>query len=127
MVFSGLRGSTNLKEGVWELRVHLGRDTTTVKRKQRSQTFGGPAQAADQALRYFVDQWAPSRSDGVGAMPFSQIKTTKSSREVTELDDLAHDPVQGLGDSLPATRRHGRAELVRRPARQPELSDPAAA
>jgi integrase len=56
-----------LKEGVWELRVDLGTDPITGKRKQLSRTFRGPARAADQALRDLVDQQAPSRSDGVGA------------------------------------------------------------
>lgn len=63
-----MRGSKRkLKEGVWELRVDLGADPITGKRKQLSRTFRGPARAADQALRDLVDQQAPSRSDGVGA------------------------------------------------------------
>jgi integrase len=68
-----VRGSKRkLKEGVWELRVDLGADPITGKRKQLSRTFRGPARAADQALRDLVDQQAPSRSDGVGAT-FSQL------------------------------------------------------
>ena len=68
-----MRGSKRkLKEGVWELRVDLGRDPITGKRKQVSRTFRGPARAADQALRDLVDQQAPSRSDGVGAT-FGQL------------------------------------------------------
>jgi integrase len=63
-----VRGSKRkLKEGVWELRVDLGTDPITGKRKQLSRTFRGPARAADQALRDLVDQQAPNRSDGVGA------------------------------------------------------------
>ncbi len=63
-----MRGSKRkLKDGVWELRVDLGTDPITGKRKQLSRTFRGPARAADQALRDLVDQQAPSRSDGVGA------------------------------------------------------------
>jgi integrase len=68
-----VRGSKRkLKEGVWELRVDLGTDPITGKRKQLSRTFRGPARAADQALRDLVDQQAPSRSDGVGAT-FGQL------------------------------------------------------
>jgi integrase len=61
-----------LKDGVWELRVDLGTDPVSGKRKQLSRTFRGPARAADQALRDLVDQLAPSRSDGVGAT-FGQL------------------------------------------------------
>ncbi len=60
------------EEPVWELRVDLGTDPITGKRKQLSRTFHGPARAADQALRDLVDQQAPSRSDGVGAT-FGQL------------------------------------------------------
>jgi integrase len=68
-----VRGSKRkLKDGVWELRVDLGTDPVTGKRKQSSRTFHGPARAADQALRDLVDQQAPSRSDGVGAT-FGQL------------------------------------------------------
>lgn len=68
-----MRGSKRkLKDGVWELRVDLGTDPITGKRKQLSRTFHGPARAADQALRDLVDEQAPSRSDGVGAT-FGQL------------------------------------------------------
>jgi integrase len=68
-----VRGSKRkLKDGVWELRVDLGTDPVSGKRKQLSRTFRGPARAADQALRDLVDQLAPSRSDGVGAT-FGQL------------------------------------------------------
>jgi integrase len=68
-----VRGSKRkLKDGVWELRVDLGTDPITGKRKQLSRTFHGPARAADQALRDLVDEQAPSRSDGVGAT-FGQL------------------------------------------------------
>lgn len=71
--FLYVRGSKRkLKDGVWELRVDLGRDPITGRRKQLSRTFRGQARAADQALRDLVDQQAPSRSDGVGAT-FGQL------------------------------------------------------
>jgi hypothetical protein len=57
---------------VWELRVDVGTDPITGKRRQMSRTFHGLASAADQALRDLVDQQAPSRSDGVGAT-FGQL------------------------------------------------------
>jgi hypothetical protein len=67
------RGSKRkLRGGVWELRVDLGVDPITGKRKQFSETFHGPARAADQRLRDLIDQQAPSRSDGVG-VTFGQL------------------------------------------------------
>lgn len=95
-----------------------------MKRKQRSQTFSGPVQGADQAPRCLLDQQAPSRSNGVGAIPFTQSETTRSSKELTELDDLVHGRVQTLGANLQATRGDGVANCPRGPARQPEPSDP---
>jgi integrase len=68
-----VRGSKRkLKDGVWELRIDLGADPITGKRKQLSRTFHGPARAADQLLRDLVDEQAPSRSGGVGAT-FGQL------------------------------------------------------
>jgi hypothetical protein len=64
--FSVLGSKRKLKAGVWELRGELGVDPITGKRKQFSETFHGPARAADQRLRDLIDQQAPSRSDGVG-------------------------------------------------------------
>ena len=61
-----------LKPGVWELRGERGADPITGKRKQFSETFHGPARAADQRLRDLIDREAPSRSDGVGGT-FGQL------------------------------------------------------
>jgi hypothetical protein len=59
-----LRGSKReIKRGVWELRVSLGKDPVTDKYKVRSKTFHGSARAADEALRDLTDQQAPSCSD----------------------------------------------------------------
>jgi integrase len=73
-VYRGIvRGSKRkIKDGVWELRVSLGKDPLTGKWKQLSKTFHGPARAADDALRDLIDQQAPSRTDGVGAT-FGQL------------------------------------------------------
>jgi integrase len=63
-----VRGSKReIKRGVWELRVSLGKDPVTDKYKVRSKTFHGSARAADEALRDLIDQQAPSRSDWIGA------------------------------------------------------------
>jgi len=68
-----VRGSKReIKRGVWELRVSLGKDPVTDKYKVRSKTFHGSARAADEALRDLIDQQAPSRSDGIGAT-FGQL------------------------------------------------------
>lgn len=56
------------RDGVWELRVYVGRDPETGKPCQLSKTFYGNARAADEALRDLVDRYgAGSRSDGLGA------------------------------------------------------------
>ena len=72
------------EEGVWELRVDLGTDPITGKRKQLSRTFRGPARAADAALRDLVDQQAPSRSDWVGAT-FGRLLDEWLSPEIPQI------------------------------------------
>lgn len=68
-----MRGSKReLRPGVWELRVSLGKDPATGKWKQLSKTFRGGSRAADAALRDLVDERVPARSDGVGAT-FGQL------------------------------------------------------
>jgi hypothetical protein len=52
-----------LRAGVWELRGELGVDPITGKREQFSETFHGPAWAADERLRDLIDQRVPARSD----------------------------------------------------------------
>jgi integrase len=54
-------------EGVWEVRVYIGRDAVTGKPKQVSKTIHGGSRAADAALRDLIENQAPSRVDGVGA------------------------------------------------------------
>ncbi|HXY43349.1 MAG TPA: hypothetical protein VEH29_04115, partial [Acidimicrobiales bacterium] len=62
-----MRGSKRqIRDGVWELRVHLGYDPVTGKRHQVSKTFHGGARAAEAALRDLVDRNAPGRTDGMG-------------------------------------------------------------
>ena len=65
---ASVRGSKReIKRGVWELRVSLGKDPVTEKYKVLSKTFHGSARAADEALRDLVDQQGSGRADGVGA------------------------------------------------------------
>jgi hypothetical protein len=54
---SSVRASRWERRGLGlELRVDLATDRTTVKRMQRSRTFGGSVRAADRAPRCLVDQ-----------------------------------------------------------------------
>jgi len=54
------------KEGVWELRVHVGRDPEAGNPRQISRTFHGGARAADDALRDLVERYREGRPDGFG-------------------------------------------------------------
>lgn len=58
--------------GVWEIRVYVGRDPISGKKKQISRTVHGPAKVADAALRDLVESLAPGRADGLG-VTFSQL------------------------------------------------------
>lgn len=60
------------RDGVWEIRVYVGRDPITGKPKQVSKTVHGGVREADAALRDLIDKQAPSRDDGVGAT-FGQL------------------------------------------------------
>ncbi len=63
-----VRGSKReIKRGVWELRVSLGKDPISGKYKVLSKTFHGSARAADAALRDLVDENGTNRADGTGA------------------------------------------------------------
>ena len=55
------------RDGVWEVRVYIGRDPITGKPRQVSKTVRGGARDADDALRDLIEKQAPSRTDGVGA------------------------------------------------------------
>jgi integrase len=54
------------REGVWELRVYVGRDPVTGKDRQVSRTFHGGSREADQALRELVEKYGGSPADGFG-------------------------------------------------------------
>jgi integrase len=75
------------REGVWELRVYVGRDPATGKHRQVSKTFYGGARAAEDALRELIDKQAPSRSDGLGAS-FGQLLDAW----LDECERLDHSP-----------------------------------
>ena len=54
------------RDGVWELRVYVGRDPVTGKDRQVSRTFHGGSREADQALRELVEKYGGSPADGFG-------------------------------------------------------------
>ena len=58
--------------GVWEVRVYVGRDPVSGKKRQISRTVHGPAKAADAVLRDLIGSLAPGRADGLG-VTFSQL------------------------------------------------------
>jgi len=60
-----------LREGVWELRLTLGKDPIADKYRRVSKTFHGSARAADSALRDLIEEQAPD-TDGAGAV-FGQL------------------------------------------------------
>lgn len=63
-----MRGTKRKRQnGVWELRVYVGRDPVTGNPRQISKTFHGGSRAADEALRDLVDKHGEGRPDGVGA------------------------------------------------------------
>jgi integrase len=59
-------------EGVWELRVYLGRDPETGSPRQISKTFRGGSREADSALRDLVHKYGEGSPDGFGAT-FGQL------------------------------------------------------
>jgi len=67
-----MRGSKRkLRDGVWELRLSLGRDPVTGSYRRLSKTFHGSARQADEALRNLIDELAPNR-EAVGSS-FGQL------------------------------------------------------
>jgi hypothetical protein len=59
-------------EGVWELRVYLGRDPEMGNPRQISRSFRGSSRDADAPLRDLVDKYGEGRPDGFGAT-FGQL------------------------------------------------------
>jgi integrase len=95
---AGVRGSKReIKRGVWELRVSLGKDPITETYRVLSKRFHGNARAADEALRELVEQRAQSRVDG-GSATFGQLL----DRWLEECDRL---------DLSPTTMRTYRAQI----------------
>jgi integrase len=60
------------KDGVWEVRVYLGRDPVTGNPRQLSKTVRGSARDADDVLRDLIAKHGGASSDGVGAT-FGQL------------------------------------------------------
>jgi len=87
------------REGVWELRVYVGRDPGTGTPRQISKTFYGGSRGADDALRALIQDQAPSRTDGLGVT-------------VGQLFDKWLEECERL-DLSPTTLRTYRAQLNR--------------
>lgn len=99
-----MRGTKRRKrDGVWELRVYLGRDAEN-RPLQMSKTFHGSARDADEMLRELVAQHGGGSKDGVGAT-FGQLL------------DLWLEECKRL-DRSPTTIRNYKAQIERtiRPA-----------
>ena len=60
------------REGVWELRVYVGKDPETGNPRQISRTFHVGSRAADDALRDLVERYNEGSPDGFGNT-FSQL------------------------------------------------------
>ncbi len=92
------------REGVWELRVYVGRDPGTGNPKQVSKTFHGSAREADEALRDMIEQQVTGRSDGARATVGQLLDAWLSECERMDLS--------------PTTMRSYRAQIERtiRPA-----------
>ncbi|MBF6555122.1 MAG: site-specific integrase [Acidimicrobiales bacterium] len=83
-----MRGTKRkLREGVWELRVYVGRDPASGNPRQISKTFHGGSRAADDALRDLVAKHSEGRQDGLG-VTFGQLL----DRWLTECERLDHSP-----------------------------------
>ena len=68
-----VRGTKRKKrDGVWEVRVYLGRDPVTRSTRELSRTVHGTARDADAVLRDLVAKHGGAASDGVGAT-FGQL------------------------------------------------------
>ncbi len=87
------------REGVWELRVYVGRDPGSGTPRQISKTFYGGSRGADDALRDMIQDQAPSRTDGLGVT-------------VGQLFDKWLEECERL-DLSPTTLRTYRAQLNR--------------
>ncbi len=85
------------RDGVWELRVYVGRDPLTGNPRQISRTFHGGSRAADDALRGLVERYGDDNPDGFGTT-FGQLL----DRWLEECDRL---------DLSPTTMRTYRAQI----------------
>jgi hypothetical protein len=94
-----------LRQGVWELRLSLGRDPTTGKYKQLSRTFHGDAAGADEALRALAESEVrkirDTGTDGVGEGPGDAAVVESASAGATSEERDEADAVRRLLDALP--------------------------
>jgi len=105
------------KDGVWELRVYVGRDPETGHPRQVSRTFHGGSRAADDALRDLVEKFGEGRADGLGAT-FGQL--LDKWLEESERLDLSPTTLRTYRAQIEQTIRPalGKVELSRLTAKQ---------
>ena len=105
------------KDGVWELRVYVGRDPETGNPRQISRTFHGGARAADDALRDLVERYREGRPDGIGNT-FTQL-LDRWLKECERLD-LSPTTMRTYRAQIEQTIRPalGKVELSRLTAKQ---------
>ena len=95
-----------LRKGVWELRLTMGKDLVT-ESTGVSKTFHGTAREADKALRQLIDEQAPAE-DGAGAS-FGQL--LDQWLEECERLDLSPTTLRNYESSV---RTSIRPQLIRR-------------
>jgi integrase len=105
------------REGVWELRVYVGKDPETGNPRQISRTFHGGSRAADDALRDLVERYNEGSPDGFGNT-FGQL-LDRWLRESERLD-LSPTTMRTYRAQIDKTIRPalGKVELSRITAKQ---------
>ena len=105
------------REGVWELRVYVGKDPETGNPRQISRRFHGGSRAADDALRDLVEKYNEGSPDGFGNT-FSQLldRWLKESERM----DLSPTTMRTYRAQIEKTIRPalGKVELSRITAKQ---------
>jgi hypothetical protein len=108
-----------LREGVWELRIALGRDPASGKYRRLSKTFRGSAREADVALRSLIQEQAPS-VDGLGAT-FGQL--VDQWLEECERLDLSPTTMRTYRSQLDQTIRPSLGKIDMRSLSPKQLDD----
>jgi hypothetical protein len=95
-----VRGTRRKKQdGVWEVRVYLGRDATTGSPRQLSRTVHGSARDADAVLHDLIAKHGGGSADGIRAT-FSQLLDSclEECERLTGPHNLAHLPLADRQD-----------------------------